>query len=366
MHLKQNKSSKVYDSSLTFQENLLEGPFFTDPIPQRIIPPHSEWKTLFGYDVMTPIGIPACPFVVNARGLKLAIDLGYDVITWKTIRSNATQARPYPQVSLLKNQPIIDFDAPMITTHRTPQSADELAFSVSIGNASHELAWVQEEMHKGRACIQPGQLFISSIYGVGDTQREIIDDFVFLACAVKDAGAHAVEANLSCPNVGGVLYKNEELVGAICSAIVRAIGDTPLTIKLGMFDSFEHMQIVLLAAARAGVRGITAINAIGMNIVDEQGKEFYPGRPHAGVCGVPVRPHALQFIADARKISNVHGLQFTILGCGGITQPEHFDLFFHAGADAALSAAGAMHYPYLAHDYATRLATVSIQYEKQL
>lgn len=364
--MKQNNSSPIYDESKTFQENLLEGPFFTGVIPERIVPSRFEWKQLLGFDVMTPIGIPASPFVVNARGLKLASDLGYDVITWKTIRSAATQARPYPHVSLLKNQPIIDFTKPMITTQALPESADQLAFSVSIGNASHELDWVCDEMQKGRASLKPGQLLISSIFGVGDTQKEVVNDFVSLACTVKEAGAQVVEANLSCPNVDGLLYKDEKLVFSICSAIVRVIKDTPLIIKLGIFESFEQMQTILLAAARAGVQGVTAINAIGMNIVTEQGTEFYPGRPHAGVCGTPVQPYALQFIKNARALSEMHSLDLTLLGCGGITQPNHFDLFFDAGADAALSAAGALHYPYLAHDYAARLQTQSTMKEKQL
>jgi len=364
--LKQNKQSLVYDASQTFQDNLLEGPFFTGDIPARIIPLRSEWKRLFGYEVMSLIGISACPFVVNSRGLKLASDLGYDLITWKTIRSKATQARPYPQVSLLRNQPIINFDTPMVITNQMPEFSADLAFSVSIGNASHDLEIVLADMKKGRALLKPGQLLISSIYGVGDTQKAVVDDFVYLAQRVKEAGAHVVEANLSCPNVDGLLYKDEAVVTKICSAIVRAIGDTPLTIKLGIFESFEHMQTILIAAAHAGVRGITAINAIGMNIVDEQGKEFYPGRLHAGVCGAPVRPYALQFIRDARAICEMHSLDLTLLGCGGITQAEHFNDFFKAGADAVLSATGALHYPYLAHEYSIKTLPQSIVQEKQL
>lgn len=358
--------SFVYDARKTFQENLLEGPFFTGTIPGRIIPPKNEWKKLFDYFVMTPLGVPACPFVVNSRGVQLASDLGFDVITWKTIRSKATAARPFPQVSILKNTPILSFDQKMITTHTLPKSFTDFAFTVSIGNASHELEVVLEDMRKGVQLIKPGQILITSIYGVGDTRQEMIDDFVYLAVRVKEAGVHVVEANISCPNVDGLLYKDPELVFAICSAIVKAIGATPLTIKLGIFDSREQMETILDAAARAGVRGITAINAIGMDIVTENGEQFFPGRLHAGVCGAPIRPFALQFIRDARAISDAHNYNFTILGCGGITLPEHIDLFFDAGADAALSAAGAMYNPYLLHDYAYMQLPKEAVWEKQL
>lgn len=344
--------SVVYDLRKTFQENLLEGPFFTGAIPGRIIPPRNEWKMLFDYAVMTPLGVPACPFVVNSRGVQLASDLGFDVITWKTIRSTATQARPFPQVSFLEYAPILSFDQKMITTRRLSKSFADFAYTVSIGNASHELDIVLEDMRMGVQLIKPGQILITSIYGVGDTRQELIDDFVYLAVRVKEVGVHVIEANLSCPNVDGLLYKDPELVFALCSAIVKAIGTTPLTIKLGIFDSRQQMETILAAAARAGVRGITGINAIGMDIVTQQGEPFFPGRTHAGVCGAPIRPFALQFIRDARALSDAHGYAFTILGCGGITLPEHIDLFFDVGADAALSGAAALYNPYLMNEYA--------------
>ncbi len=355
----------MYDATKTFQENLLEGPFFTGTIPDRIELPKSEWKTLFGYPVMRPVGVPACPFVVNSRGVKLASDLGFDVITWKTIRSQATQARPFPQVSLLKNTPIKRLDQKMVTTQSVPDSFSEFAFTVSIGNASIELETVLDDMRKGVQLLKPGQILISSIYGVGDTRQELIDDFVFLAMRVKEVGVHAVEANLSCPNVGGLLYKDPELVLEVCTALAKALGDTPLTIKLGVFDSFEQIELILGIAARAGVRGITAINAVGMDIVNEKGEGFFPGRLHAGVCGTPIRPFALQFIRDARAISDARNYNFTILGCGGITLPQHINEFLEAGADAALSGAAAMYNPYIMHEYASMHIPTQKQQELQ-
>ena len=347
-----------YDIKKTYEENLLEGPFFDGEMPQRIIPPKNEWKKLFDYQVMMPLGVPACPFVVNARGAKLASDLGFDVITWKTIRSKATLAKPYPNVALLRNTPIHTFSQSMIVTETLPDSFSDLAATVSIGNASHEFDWVMSEMERGLSCVKPGQILISSIYGVGETQDALIADFVYLACRVKEVGVHAVEANISCPNVDGLLYKDVNLVSKLCSALVSALGTTPLTIKLGIFDSKDEMKEILTAAAVVGVRGITGINAIGLNVIDEKGEQYFKGRPHAGVCGAPIRPYALQFVRDARCISDDEKLDLTILGCGGITLPEHIDLFFDAGADAALSGSGALYNPYIMNEYQSRAAHI--------
>ena len=347
-----------YDIKKTYEENLLEGPFFDGAIPERVMPPKKDWINLFDYQVMMPLGVPACPFVVNARGLKLASDLGFDVITWKTIRSKATLARPYPNVALLRNTPIHSFSQLMTVTETLPDSFADLAVTVSIGNASHEFDWVMSEMERGVSYIKPGQILISSIYGVGDTQDALIADFVHLACRVKEVGVHAVEANISCPNVDGLLYKDVELVSKLCSALVSVLGATPLTIKLGIFDSKDEMKKILTAAAAAGVRGITGINAIGLNVVDENGEQYFKGRPHAGVCGAPVQPYGLQFVRDARCISDTEKLDLTILGCGGITLPEHIDLFFDAGADAALSGSGALYNPYIVSEYQSRAAHI--------
>jgi len=103
-----------------------------------------------------------------------------------------------------------------------------------------------------------------------------------------------------------------------------------------------------------------------MDIVTEKGESFFPGRLHAGVCGSPIRPFALQFIRDARAISDAHTYNFTILGCGGITLPEHINEFFEAGADAALSGAAAMYNPYLMQEYAYMQLPQQAIWEKQL
>jgi len=56
-------------------------------------------------------------------------------------------------------------------------------------------------------------------------------------------------------------------------------------------------------------------------------------------------------VQETRTIIDQEKLDLTILATGGITKAEHFDLFFNAGADIALSATGAMWNPYLANEY---------------
>ncbi len=60
---------------------------------------------------------------------------------------------------------------------------------------------------------------------------------------------------------------------------------------------------------------------------------------------------ALEFVKKAREINDQEKLGLTIIGCGGITTPQHFNEFFNNGADIAMSATGMMWDPLLAMRY---------------
>lgn len=138
----------------------------------------------------------------------------------------------------------------------------------------------------------------------------------------------------------------------MCSRITKQLKDTPLVIKVGVFENKELMRTVMRAAARAGVRGITGINAMGMQVKNNCGQPYFgENRTVSGVCGAPIRNLAVQFVHDAQEINQQEKLDLTILATGGVTLPEHFTTLLDAGADVALSGTGALWDPYLASNY---------------
>jgi dihydroorotate dehydrogenase (NAD+) catalytic subunit len=345
----------LYDPSLTFAENVQHGPFFEGEISKRMVPPRSEWKTILGKKIMSPLGLFSCPFVVSERGMKLASELGFDIITWKTIRNLPSAAHPMPNVGYVER-----CEGGMQARTIAPSSYDELAFAISIGNSCFDLSDTLEEMQRGMAHMKEGQLFNLSIYGIGQTRAELTHDFATLAARVNEINPDAVEANLSCPNVNGLLYEDPSLVYELCSAMTKVLGHTPLIIKLGIFNSYAAMEECFITAARAGVQGVSAINAIGMKVFAQDGSYYFgEKRPAVGIGGAPIIPQAVQFTRDAKKIIKNHHLNLTLLAGGGITMPNHIDLFFEAGADAVLSATGALHNPYLMHEYRMMTQTIS-------
>jgi len=193
------------------------------------------------------------------------------------------------------------------------------------------------------------------VVGSACEKHDFVQDFIQASSVAVRAGASIIEANFSCPNVvtgEGKIYSNASSVYEIASKMVNALGSTPLILKMGVFDKKEEMKEVFEAAARAGVRGIAGINTLSMKVVDEAGQPALgPSRIHSGVCGGPIRSAALDWVHEANAVIKGRRLPLTLVGCGGITLPQHFDEFIAAGATVAMSATGMMWDPYLALRY---------------
>lgn len=173
-----------------------------------------------------------------------------------------------------------------------------------------------------------------------------VKDFVETAEFAKKCGAKLIEANFSCPNVahGGKIYQDEQTVRDIASGIIQAIGDIPLIIKVGTYEDVDQMRKIFKTAANAKVRAINGINTVSMNVVKQSTNEPALGasRLSSGVCGGPIRKIALDYLAKAKQIVEEEKLNITLIGCGGITQQEHFDEFLKGGAKVAMTATGMM------------------------
>ena len=311
-------------------------------------------KKLFGYPVASSIGIPACA-IMTSNGIEWASRAGFDILTYKTVRSHPFNGHPLPNIFVLENPKETGSLDKMITISKeSPFTADSITMANSMGIPSLSLEWVLEDIAKARALLLPGQLLIVSIIGNPSEEKTLEQDFACLAKAVVDAGAHVVEANLSCPNLHSLLatYKDPVAVSKIAEAIYEAIPTIPLVLKVGSFDSFEQMKKVFIAASLSHAKGICGINSLPMPIVDSEGNPaFGEHRKIAGVSGNFIRPKAYDFIVQAHQIIQEEHLDLVLLAAGGILKPEHFDFFLDAGADVALSATGAMWNPNLAIEY---------------
>lgn len=342
-------NNPIYDINNTYEYNALNGPFFNDELPLRKDVFENKSYDFLGHKVASRIGVAAGP-LLNSKWIKLALDLGFDIVTYKTIRSNKHSSHPLPNVSYVKIQ-----NNSLYLADENPQSIDDLSITNSFGMPSMSPSFLLHDIDLAKSYLKKNQAMIVSVVGSNHAEISFLDDFVKAACLAKDAGATLIEANFSCPNVDktyGCLYHSSNAVFEISKAIADAIHPIPLIIKIGLFDDLAQMKDVFLKASKANVRAVAAINSINMPVINKYGQTGLDNnRTTSGICGTFIRNKALQFINDAAKIIKNEQLDLCLIGMGGIVKPEHFDDFINLGADFSFSASGMMWDPYLAHKY---------------
>jgi dihydroorotate dehydrogenase (NAD+) catalytic subunit len=334
----------IYDIHQSYAGNFADGPFFNGAIPQR--PKKVNSIDFLDCSLYSPIGIPAGP-LLNARWIKLAAALGFDLLTYKTIRSVAHPGHPLPNMIFVDPR-----GHNMAHVSAQAEHFDELTLTNSFGMPSQSIEFLMEDIDRALSYLGKGQAMIVSIVGSTGAGGSLAQDFVRTALIAREAGARFIEANFSCPNVAqseGMLYLDPEGVFAIAQAIVHAINPVPLILKVGLFPSGEVFEQVLVSAARAGVRAICGINSVSMQVVDDAGQPaLSASRAKSGVCGAAIRQFAMQWIREAASIIRRRKLDLTLMGCGGFMRPEHLDDCLDAGAAIAMSATAMMWDPYLA------------------
>lgn len=349
-------SSPLYDINKTFEENFSAPSFPSIIHPIRSWPEKEQWISLLGYSLASRIGAAPCA-VTTGKGIELLAQLGFDVLTYKTIRRQASPTHPLPNIVHLKCEKLLDYSdlQEVIYTKGIPEKLNNnIAISNSFGNGCLEPRLLMQDMLFAKKALSEGQVLIVSVYGEGDSLSLMSQNFSAAALMAKEAGADIIELNFSCPNLmksGEPLYWNIECVSKITSHVVKRVGDIPIILKLGLLHHQETQLKVLTSAARAGARGISAINSVSMRVLNQQHRPAFGERIYSGVSGSPIRQLALQSIKQLVQINQHEKLNLAVFAMGGITLPEHFNEFLNSGADIALSATGMMWNPYIAMQF---------------
>lgn len=169
-----------------------------------------------------------------------------------------------------------------------------------------------------------------SIFGGG------AEEFVEVAQKMADAGAVALELNLSCPHSEPgrslIIGQQPELVHEVVSAVRNAV-DIPLYAKLT--PNTSNIAIEAGAALKAGADGLALVNTVSALEVDP-----YAGRPIIGnlLCGMSgpaIRPIAQRKVAEVALAMRRGEIPVApILGMGGISSGLDVARFLMLGASA--------------------------------
>ena len=338
----------IYDIHKTYLENIRQGPIFHGTIPKRIWKEEGEWTRFLGYSIASKIGVPAGP-LLDSRWCQLAAALGFDIITYKTIRSTPFQGHPLPNILMVRKC------SEGCAEEIAEEAVDSMSITNSFGMPSMPKEYLLEDIAKARKSLVKGQILIVSVVGTPKEGLSLEEDFARATLIAKEAGAHAIEANFSCPNVAtkeGCLYLDAKEAYRIACQTVKAASPLPVIIKLGAFPSIKQFKETLVALAKAKVRAVQGINSLPMRVIRADGSPALGiERETSGICGNIIRPEALSFVREAAHIIQKERLDLELAGCGGVTQPEHFDELLMHGAQVALSATGMMWNPYLAANW---------------
>jgi dihydroorotate dehydrogenase len=170
-----------------------------------------------------------------------------------------------------------------------------------------------------------------------------------------------IEVNLSCPNEGtnNLLCFDIDRSVKVVQSIKEVIGEIPLIVKVAYFKdegninfpspSDENLLKRFVKEIGGVVEGISAINTISAEIVNEKGEQALPGegRLRSGVCGHSVKWAGLDMVKRLKNLREELGYNYTIIGVGGVMNSDDFFEYLDSGADIVMSATGSMVNPYL-------------------
>jgi dihydroorotate dehydrogenase len=344
-----------YDPTKSYEENYDKGPFgaFADgeTYQQRGEPQYDY----LGQKLYLPFGIPAGP-LVNSNFCKAAFEKGFDIAVYKTVRSDIFPCHPYPNVLAIHPNGNLDsqkLQQPMIAD---TNYSEPLSITNSFGVPSKKPEIWQEDAKKAISYAEKGQVLVLSFMGTvreNQTQKEFIQDYVLAAKLAAETGAKVLETNLSCPNIGneGLVCYNLEVTKKVTEGIRKVIGNTPLILKVGYYTNDTQLQ-ELAEIANAYANGIAGINTLQATIINDKGEQALPGktRLRSGVCGAGIKWAGLETVKKLKDLKDQHNYTFSIDGVGGVVTPADYTEYRTAGADAVMSATGAMWNPFLAQE----------------
>jgi dihydroorotate dehydrogenase (NAD+) catalytic subunit len=164
---------------------------------------------------------------------------------------------------------------------------------------------------------------IVSVYGY------TTDEYALTAKKAVDAGADAVELNVSCPHVkytGSEIGQNPKLLkDVICK--VKSEVRKPVIVKLS--PNVTDMIEIADVAAKAGADALTVINTVRAMAIDIETTLPILSNIRGGLSGSAIKPIALRCVYDIFE-----EVKIPIIGCGGITDWRDAVEFFLAGATA--------------------------------
>ena len=165
---------------------------------------------------------------------------------------------------------------------------------------------------------------------IANVSGSTIDEYVEVCRIFDQSNIHAIELNISCPNVkkGGMEFGNDPEMSAQVVEACKGATSKPIITKL------SPNQADIKESARkcidAGSDALSVINTITGMAIDIDTKRPVLGNTSGGLSGPAIKPIALQKVMQVYEVAGPQNIQ--IMGQGGISSVKDALEFIIAGA----------------------------------
>ena len=326
-----------YDRSQTYRWNYDHAP----ELPSREEAAHvpGTW-TFCGRPVPSPLGIAAGP-LLNGRWILYYAALGFDVLTYKTVRSIARECYPLPNLQPVRTEPLA---APASGLPAIDEMQGSWAISFGMPSMTPDIwradiEWTRARLPKEKL------LSVSVVASVqpGWTEDDLAADFAQCARWAVQSGADAIETNFSCPNVAtcdGQLYLQPATAVRVAAEVRQAIGRTPFIIKMGYLND-DALAGELLEAVAPHIDALAMTNSISATVSNQSSTEMFGGQPR-GIGGGAILAASVLQVRRFANLIRERNYQTVLIGVGGISRAADVRDYLAAGAESVQLATAAM------------------------
>ena len=307
--------------------------------------PAAPGGRLFDYPLNSPLGIAAGP-LLNSKWVEAYARVGYDVLTYATVRTSFSPAHALPNIRAVENR-----DQVAVATRRSGLNGDP-TLAISLGTPSMDPEVWRKDVRRARERVGKGQVLIVSVLGTlppGGDREALVADYAICARWAAEAGADAIEVHLAWPDPFAdqpqAIYENLPLSAQILHR-VRTSVSVPVVAKFGAFRTPRLLHDTATKLA-AWASGFTMVHAFQRRVVDETGNTAFEGagRDRADIVGADTFPAASRQIIEMLAWRRAGCWDRAVLAVGGITTAERAHEMLREGADAVLVATAALYAP---------------------
>jgi dihydroorotate dehydrogenase (NAD+) catalytic subunit len=206
------------------------------------------------------------------------------------------------------------------TAHRVFETPSGMLNSIGLQNPG-----VNEVVDNILPSLEPFEThFIANISG------STIDEYIEVCKIFDRSKIHAIELNISCPNVkkGGMEFGNDPEMSAQVVEACKNVTSKPIITKLS--PNQADIKESARRCIEAGTDALSVINTITGMAIDIKNRRPVLGNISGGLSGPAIKPIALQKVMQVYEIAGPKNIP--IMGQGGISSVEDALEFIIAGA----------------------------------